>query len=282
MAAPASRSIPACAGEPPPHTRWRPAGWVYPRVCGGTAGQFGVRRAGNGLSPRVRGNPDARPAGGYPLGSIPACAGEPSRWTGIRRRGRVYPRVCGGTDKIPLAHHLDKGLSPRVRGNPPRTMKELISRRSIPACAGEPQPDVGRRQCHPVYPRVCGGTPRTLRTAPCCPGLSPRVRGNPPWPIADPNSTGSIPACAGEPPVRRQAWVFQRVYPRVCGGTYGRQRARCSNRGLSPRVRGTSPAAQLRSSGNGLSPRVRGNPRTTCMCTGATRSIPACAGEPRR
>ena len=50
-------SIPACAGEPwhsaPTSTRYQ----VYPRVCGGTAQVFAVRRVRRGLSPRVRGNP---------------------------------------------------------------------------------------------------------------------------------------------------------------------------------------------------------------------------------
>ena len=53
----ATRSIPACAGEPfltltlCRHSR------VYPRVCGGTLQVFVNRRAVIGLSPRVRGNP---------------------------------------------------------------------------------------------------------------------------------------------------------------------------------------------------------------------------------
>ena len=37
--------------------------WVYPRVCGGTAGPDGVVYEVSGLSPRVRGNP--YPADGY-------------------------------------------------------------------------------------------------------------------------------------------------------------------------------------------------------------------------
>ena len=69
-----------------------------------------------GLSPRVRGKPNARPEGHIGAWSIPACAGE----AGIRRlpqrRTEVYPRVCGGSyigcpESIPVA-----GLSPRVRG----------------------------------------------------------------------------------------------------------------------------------------------------------------------
>ena len=53
-------SIPACAGEPISSVRMVWTTRVYPRVCGGTTLYslvgFGVR----GLSPRVRGNPEAR------------------------------------------------------------------------------------------------------------------------------------------------------------------------------------------------------------------------------
>ena len=70
------------------------------------------------------------------------------------------------------------GLSPRVRGNPatghPRTPKQG----SIPACAGEPYIASTLRACCRVYPRVCGGTPRSIEKTRRDEGLSPRVRGN--------------------------------------------------------------------------------------------------------
>ena len=51
------RSIPACAGEPPPCATIDRELGVYPRVCGGTPTyQFSSARL-SGLSPRVRGNP---------------------------------------------------------------------------------------------------------------------------------------------------------------------------------------------------------------------------------
>ena len=84
-------------------------------------------------------------------------------------------------------------------------------------------------------------------------GLSPRVRGNLGTPNVASTLTRSIPACAGEPRLRRLPALPSAVYPRVCGGT----------------------------SYSGLSPRVRGNlcrNSTTCV---PRRSIPACAGEPR-
>ena len=70
-------SIPACAGEPAGRAARRMPGGVYPRVCGGTIVKSVSRAACTGLSPRVRGNPTGNPPPTYPVGSIPACAGEP-------------------------------------------------------------------------------------------------------------------------------------------------------------------------------------------------------------
>ena len=113
----ATRSIPACAGEPPAVHASLSCGRVYPRVCGGTACPEPLSQPHNGLSPRVRGNPAPPPATRRCPGSIPACAGEP---LGVDARfgdEQVYPRVCGGTGGAPGARHRQPGLSPRVRGN---------------------------------------------------------------------------------------------------------------------------------------------------------------------
>ena len=173
-------SIPACAGEPEPRCwrSWGPQ--VYPRVCGGTPDISVTVDVSDSLSPRVRGNRDDHEAqheherlsprvrGNRGRGetrrraepSIPACAGEPiasSPWDscesvyprvcgGTGRRiaqtaaPRVYPRVCGGTDFAQWTASVQKGLSPRVRGNRHHRVAAQRPRRSIPACAGEPTP----------------------------------------------------------------------------------------------------------------------------------------------
>ena len=71
------------------------------------------------------------------------------------------------------------GLSPRVRGNPPPKQRDPMKDRSIPACAGEPFEDWCLAKGVEVYPRVCGGTSRSLFPLSRPAGLSPRVRGNP-------------------------------------------------------------------------------------------------------
>ena len=92
-----ARSIPACAGEPLTTRGLRRTSEVYPRVCGGTPYSIGHQPARAGLSPRVRGNRNEGAEGGENLGSIPACAGEPSSPVFLSLSLWVYPRVCGGT-----------------------------------------------------------------------------------------------------------------------------------------------------------------------------------------
>ena len=314
-------SIPACAGEPCRH-RWRGIGvGVYPRVCGGTDDDALRLAHCHGLSPRVRGNPLVERLRYEMARSIPACAGEPSPSLGRGGHSPVYPRVCGGTSWAVMNDTGKPGLSPRVRGNRCTTSKSDAGRGSIPACAGEPrrrQPGVKRRL---VYPRVCGGTRR--RSTPRWPpgGLSPRVRGNPLGAVKRKSRQRSIPACAGEPRLPRQCPCGGTVYPRVCGGTGASGRVGRVIDGLSPRVRGnrtyrramimttrsipacagepitnlpcervgevyprvcggTSEAWNELYEQAGLSPRVRGNRRRQNPTLPATRSIPACAGEP--
>ena len=213
------RSIPACAGEPACWSRESLILAVYPRVCGGTSSHFAVSWRDKGLSPRVRGNPTAQPEDPWVQRSIPACAGEPYRLDVFRGDRRVYPRVCGGTWSVRNGTRRATGLSPRVRGNLPRSYITIIPERSIPACAGEPLPATIRSSPRAVYPRVCGGTDFSLDAGTELYGLSPRVRGNLDR-VADAlPRRRSIPACAGEPPVRRGSCCPTRVYPRVCGGT---------------------------------------------------------------
>ena len=74
-------SIPACAGEPRQQGLGESQGWVYPRVCGGTWATAAVDYYSEGLSPRVRGNPNLNAPQTINHRSIPACAGEPMSFT---------------------------------------------------------------------------------------------------------------------------------------------------------------------------------------------------------
>ena len=233
---------------------------VYPRVCGGTAATLLDSDTRRGLSPRVRGNQPRWGLSNPGRWSIPACAGEPFLIDTGSPPEWVYPRVCGGTGRCRTRSGMTRGLSPRVRGNPPAYRVQSAGRGSIPACAGEPgAPPIPPRR-RTVYPRVCGGTTALAAALRNRGGLSPRVRGNLLEKSDDLRRVGSIPACAGEP----RWWGMQsrslRVYPRVCGGT--------------PRLPGRGRRRR------GLSPRVRGNRGQMLLPGVSTGSIPACAGEP--
>ena len=156
--------------------------------------------------------------------------------------------------------HDPAGLSPRVRGNLLRNGNAVIPTRSIPACAGEPSTRSLLTKKARVYPRVCGGTSVGRERVDFTSGLSPRVRGNPGSRGRCPTSSGSIPACAGEPSLTASQARELQVYPRVCGGTWSAVRPTILS--------------------NGLSPRVRGNLLTADDDAKLTGSIPACAGEP--
>ena len=111
-----------------------------------------------------------------------------------------------------------------------------------------------------VYPRACGGTTIIPSSATLVLGLSPRLRGNRPLPLATRFSLRSIPAPAGEPS-RRGAWRNSTwVYPRACGGT--------------------DDPPGMASGSSGLSPRLRGNRVRPRGATAGAGSIPAPAGEP--
>ena len=208
----------------------------------------------------MRGNPCPPAQGRRAGGSIPAYAGEPPHCGASSIRCRVYPRVCGGTVERTPETKCSIGLSPRMRGNLHGQRALLITRRSIPAYAGEPRVAWCNGCQAGVYPRVCGGTADGQRRMIDRDGLSPRMRGNPCNAGARTDTARSIPAYAGEPPARPPVPARIRVYPRVCGGT--------------------SPNRMMGADSVGLSPRMRGNPRPLSEVAMPIGSIPAYAGEP--
>ena len=212
------RSIPACAGEPGETKVHQRRTQVYPRVCGGAERSDAAEDNDIGLSPRVRGSRLAGLFHGVEPWSIPACAGEPFRSGWCCWRRRVYPRVCGGATLVCSPPVCGVGLSPRVRGSQHSLACQPRCSRSIPACAGEPEPPRYSGGQSAVYPRVCGGAPLTLW--PLCEwrGLSPRVRGSLREELRHHSKPGSIPACAGEPRSHPRGRSQHWVYPRVCGG----------------------------------------------------------------
>ena len=214
-----------------------------------------------GPSPRVRGSHTNRSRSQAICGSIPACAGEPSRGRLPGCRPGVHPRVCGGARQQPHLLALLEGPSPRVRGSRHAGHSHARRSGSIPACAGEPFRIVSAARPWWVHPRVCGGAIVRPDTIADWKGPSPRVRGSHGWNGRAVSYPRSIPACAGEPARRRRRRCPGRVHPRVCGGADVALLADAVKPGPSPRVRGSPGVVHRVDAGRG--------------------SIPACAGEPK-
>ncbi len=130
-----------------------------------------------------------------------------------------------------------------------------------------------------VYPRACGGTPRTKAAMRPNRGLSPRLRGNHHEQRHDAPRDGSIPAPAGEPDYRYIASRRFRVYPRACGGTPRRLPGSGTNPGLSPRLRGNLLPRALELISHGSIPAPAGEPWCSCNSATECRVYPrACGG----
>ena len=212
---------------------------VDPRVCGGAIRSAVLRSETPGRSPRVRGSHGLRSGKGQLRGSIPACAGEPSRGCPTLTYSGVDPRVCGGARGMGGGIQSASGRSPRVRGSRPKGEVDAAFSGSIPACAGEPDGGSVIHASKGVDPRVCGGATLVTITRRTRPGRSPRVRGSRQGVSDYRPFPGSIPACAGEPSGPAGRGAGGGVDPRVCGGARACSPIRAPSRGRSPRVRGS-------------------------------------------
>ena len=236
------RFIPACAGNSPAAPAAISRSSVHPRVCGELSAVAHRSRLAHGSSPRVRGTPRDRIAGGRHRRFIPACAGNSPARGGAHGIHAVHPRVCGELPAEPPAVAVYTGSSPRVRGTRRDLDPVLLQARFIPACAGNSGARASTSARRTVHPRVCGELQRTAARTSTLAGSSPRVRGTPwqvpTWALGD----RFIPACAGNSGSAARWCIRTPVHPRVCGELVEQHARAPLDGGSSPRVRGTRPA----------------------------------------
>ena len=171
---------------------------------------------------------------------IPACAGNMWRRGTAAIYRTVHPRVCGEHQAGVYFFQRYHGSSPRVRGTLAIPCSQSHRRRFIPACAGNIVLPNIRPTRNAVHPRVCGEHVKGTATIKSYCGSSPRVRGT-----FAPHSLifekiRFIPACAGNIYQLGTLMDARAVHPRVCGEHVAVLLLRSSQRGSSPRVRGTS------------------------------------------
>ncbi len=171
----------------------------------------------------------------------------------------VHPRGCGEHVHLPAQENLSAGSSPRVRGTPPHQELNPQYYRFIPAGAGNtltPKPGIAAPA---VPPRGCGEHFKEIGYLVSVYGSSPRVRGTH---MVIPIITIKIrfiPAGAGNTWLSLRAHELTAVHPRGCGEHLITVLEKAREYGSSPRVRGTRPC--------------------TWPTAGASRFIPAGAGN---
>ena len=131
-------------------------------------------------------------------------------------------------------------VHPRVRGERGDAGQPWhLATRFIPACAGNAWWAPAREFQTAVHPRVRGERVSRLRLNCCACGSSPRARGTLPRSGVLFYGGRFIPACAGNARAGREVGSQAPVHPRVRGERRRRSRTSNSNRGSSPRARGT-------------------------------------------
>ena len=109
---------------------------VHPRACGERCGQVGYKFGERGSSPRVRGTLPVTVPSAIVVRFIPARAGNAAINVARSILTPVHPRACGERKTTHGAYLDVTGSSPRVRGTLARRHQVQLTRRFIPARAG--------------------------------------------------------------------------------------------------------------------------------------------------
>jgi len=179
-----------------------------------------------------------------------------------RYRPPVHPRTCGEQPTWVKSSGLVIGSSPHVRGTDCISGVGRITRRFIPARAGNSATRSIVISPSPVHPRTCGEQGKATAPSRSSSGSSPHVRGTAKRCILSLDVPRFIPARAGNRLSHALPPTSTAVHPRTCGEQSQTASSSCSSSGSSPHVRGTGFA-------------LRGN-------LVFSRFIPARAGNRRR
>ncbi len=177
-----------------------------------------------------------------------------------RRWGRpVHPRERGEHAAAAARGQPLNGSSPRARGTRPASSPAAMTRRFIPASAGNTSLQSVAMTHGTVHPRERGEHQRPLPT----------------WFV----NNGSSPRARGTPGLARQGEPKPRFIPASAGNT-GQALSQSPPPAVHPRERGehfNSPSSEQREFGS--SPRARGTPHPLPGAAHTPRFIPASAGN---
>ena len=233
------RIIPASAGNTVRETVVRDRIADHPRECEEHESPDWILRGVVGSSPRVRGTRVQELQVREAHRIIPASAGNTNDRLLTRRQYPDHPRECGEHGGTWTTLRSPAGSSPRVRGTPLPVHRKRLSRRIIPASAGNTRDRNRLRRRISDHPRECGEHSVRLECRSLDPGSSPRVRGTRLSRRSVKDRTRIIPASAGNTARSSSVLNASTDHPRECGEHNFRIWDDLAFTGSSPRVRGT-------------------------------------------
>ena len=189
--------IPAYAGNTTVRAISAQEGRDHPRVCGEHFASNAIPACAWGSSPRMRGTPSHVLVYDHLIGIIPAYAGNTQCQVGILHSRGDHPRVCGEHMRCGVVEVRDVGSSPRMRGTPCDCLPQAGGLGIIPAYAGNTMGFDSVACQEQDQPRVCGEHSAASCICSSSSGSSPRMRGTRRNAVRSSDSTGIIPAYAG-------------------------------------------------------------------------------------
>ena len=255
---------------------------AHPRVGGENQCSHGLVEPGEGSSPRGRGKPQVFDCHWSFSGLIPAWAGK-TRARGRRYpHSRAHPRVGGENAFWRWACVGQAGSSPRGRGKLHQLTNRIKAGGLIPAWAGKTRFGVGLASGRRAHPRVGGENVKSDSWTSLTSGSSPRGRGKPTTPAANPAPSRLIPAWAGKTEVSG-AQVFDcQAHPRVGGENLQCLTAVWPRSGSSPRGRGKPLGGRHRQRHRGLIPAWAGKTSAVGRYPRSRAAHPRVGGENRK
>ena len=149
----------------------------------------------------------------------------------------------------------------------------------IPAYAGDTKYQLRAEPDRWDHPRVCGEHGLMSGLFDASQGSSPRMRGTPGRRLGEARHGRIIPAYAGNTACTGRACVAGRDHPRVCGEHKDDSSQWRSNRGSSPRMRGTPNSQSKIGKIKGIIPAYAGNTRTCLQAPPRGGDHPRVCGE---
>ncbi len=252
---------------------------IIPALAGNTDGLTLAGIAVPGSSPRLRGTLLRSGPATPPCGIIPALAGNTLAQSWPQALGSDHPRACGEHITVSHGDIMEAGSSPRLRGTQVRDWPRNILRGIIPALAGNTQPQPQSSHRYWDHPRACGEHRMSAMVMSIFWGSSPRLRGTLIPPGTRQSDVGIIPALAGNTNGVPSRWRPERDHPRACGEHLSITPSAVTQKGSSPRLRGTHTLGSFDLTGVGIIPALAGNTLQSRRTRLAPRAHPRACGE---